>query len=114
MEDNRNKIMDNLHIVLWLIKDLLWSMDNRLGVLLIIPAVIVSVYILVKQFNNRSCIFHNLAVCFWIVANSIWMCCDLYRLNYMGVVYFLFGVGLGILLYFYFGEIIKRFWKSKK
>lgn len=114
MNKDRNRILDNMHIALWLLKDLLWSMDNKLGVLLIPPAVVVSIYILVKQFNHRSSIYHNLAVCFWILANSTWMTCELYHLKYMYLVYWLFGAGAIVLLYFYFTEILKKIWRIKK
>jgi hypothetical protein len=114
MNKDKNKILDNLHIALWLVKDLLWSMDNKLGVLLIPPAIVVSIYILVKQFNHRSSMYHNLAVCFWILANSTWMTCELYHLKHMNIVYGLFGAGAILLFYFYFTEIIKKIWWNKK
>jgi hypothetical protein len=114
MSKDKHKILDNLHVALWLLKDLLWSMDNKLGVILIIPAVVVSIYILVKQFNNRNDIYHNLAICFWILANSTWMTCELYKLNYMNLVYVLFGAGTIVLVYFYFTEAIKKIWWNKK
>lgn len=114
MSKDKNKILDNLHIALWLLKDLLWSMDNKLGVILIIPAVVVSVYILVKQFKDRSSLYHNLAVCFWIAANSTWMTCELYHLKHMDLVYTLFGAGTIVLVYFYFSEFLKKIWWFKK
>jgi hypothetical protein len=66
--------IENAHIFLWLVKDLCWSLEFKPGGLfMIIPTVTVAFYITWKSRNVRSELFHNIAVCFWILANSTWM-----------------------------------------
>jgi hypothetical protein len=44
-----------------------------LGVFMIIPTVSVAFYITVKMRNFSTELFHNIAVCCWVMANSVWM-----------------------------------------
>lgn len=70
----RIKAYENLHILLWLMKDTCWVMDWKVaGILMIIPAIAVAVHITWLGRGISSELFHNLAVCMWITANSVWM-----------------------------------------
>jgi hypothetical protein len=70
----RFRKMENLHIVFWLFKDISWCMEFRiLGVIMIIPTLAISIWIAVKNRQYVSEICHNLAIVFWISANSFWM-----------------------------------------
>lgn len=70
---------ENLHIVLWLIKDTCWLLDLKLlGTLIMIPTVILAVFIAVITRKNPKELAYNLAVSSWIVANSIWMLGEFY------------------------------------
>ena len=69
---------ENMHIPLWLIKDTCWMMEWRwLGVTMIIPTVSMAFYILFKTRQNVE-FYINLAICFWITANSYWMCSEFF------------------------------------
>jgi hypothetical protein len=65
---------ENIHIVLWLLKDICWVLDIKwLGLIMIIPTLLVAIWLTIKSKENKSDLFHNAAVCCWISANSIWM-----------------------------------------
>lgn len=67
---------ENLHILLWLMKDTSWMMDWKLlGVTMIVPTMIVAISLVIKTFKESD-LWINLAICFWITANAFWMCCD--------------------------------------
>ncbi len=66
--------MENLHIVFWLFKDISWCMIWRpLGIAMIFPTLIISIVIAVRTRQYMSEVCHNVAICFWISANSYWM-----------------------------------------
>ena len=70
----RYRKLENLHIVFWLFKDISWCMIWReLGIIMIIPTLSVAIYIAYRTRNIKSELAHNLAVAFWISANSYWM-----------------------------------------
>jgi hypothetical protein len=65
---------ENLHILLWLLKDLFWvTLSEVAGVIMIVPAVGLAIYITWLARDIKAELFHNLAVCCWIIANSVWM-----------------------------------------
>ena len=71
---DRVRKLENIHIVLWLLKDTCWIQNWKVaGCVMIIPTVGMAFYITMLSRNNRKEWFHNLAVCSWILANSIWM-----------------------------------------
>ena len=80
---------DNLHILLWLLKDTCWMLEWRIfGTLMIAPTLAVAVYIAMKSAAEQA-FWLNLAICFWISANAFWMVCEFvsheeYK-NYAGV-----------------------------
>lgn len=66
--------IENLHIMFWLIKDYGWVQDiHFLGVLMVIPTLSIAIWLAWKLRTDRSELAHNLAICCWIIANSIWM-----------------------------------------
>jgi hypothetical protein len=70
----RYRRLENLHIVFWLFKDISWCMIwKELGIFMIIPTLSVAIYIAYRTKNIKSELAHNLAVAFWISANSYWM-----------------------------------------
>jgi hypothetical protein len=65
---------ENFHIVLWLLKDASWLMTWRsLGIFMIIPTLGFAIYITLKQRHIFAELTHNMALVFWITANSYWM-----------------------------------------
>lgn len=75
----RYRRLENLHIVFWLFKDISWCMLWReLGILMVIPTLSVAIYISHRTRKIKSELAHNLAVTFWISANSLWMISEFY------------------------------------
>jgi hypothetical protein len=103
---------ENLHIPLWLLKDTCWMLQwKTLGVSMIIPTITVAIIISIKTWKEKDDEFWiNLAICFWIAANSYWMICEFTKheeiKDYAG---FPFVVGMISVLYFY----IKRLFINK-
>lgn len=65
---------ENFHILLWLVKDLCWvTLSEKMGVVMIVPTIGFAIYITWLSRTDYAELLHNLAVCFWIGANSIWM-----------------------------------------
>lgn len=99
---------ENIHIPLWLIKDTCWMLQWRaLGMAMIVPTLSVAIIITLKTWKEKDDEFWiNLAICFWIAANSYWMICEFFHheeiKDYAG---FAFVAGMICVAYFY----IKRF-----
>lgn len=104
--------MENMHIVFWLLKDISWCMIWKpLGIVMIFPTLIIAIII---TFNNRKLISetcHNLAIVFWISANSYWMISEFfhfdtitiwktYTCKHLAVIPFVLGII--VLMYYYF------------
>lgn len=89
---------ENLHIILWLFKDLSWLMEYRiLGLVMVPPTILVAVLIAWASRGDRSDLFHACAVILWIVANSTWMIEDFFfaqRGHVIAEVFFLSGLAL--------------------
>ncbi len=82
MIPKKYRIIENLHIVFWLIKDLCWCIVFKpLGLAMIIPTLSIAVYIVWQNRNIASELYHNLAVMFWIIANSYWMISEFYKFD---------------------------------
>lgn len=70
----RFRRMENLHIVFWVFKDIAWCMLWRpLGIFMIIPTLFIAIKMSLRSRKDMSDLSHNLAVVFWITANSYWM-----------------------------------------
>jgi hypothetical protein len=99
---------ENLHIVMWLLKDTCWVMMYRpIGMFMVLPTLGLAFFITWKMRQLREELFHNLAVCSWITANSVWMTGefffdDTWRML-AGCFFFL---GLAFLGWFYLSKFI--------
>jgi hypothetical protein len=96
--------LENLHILFWLLKDISWCILFRpLGIAMIFPTLLVAIYITWKNRFVFSELTHNLAITFWIMANSMWMIFEFADRDLELKKYCLvpFGIGLAILLYYY-------------
>ena len=103
--------MENTHILFWLLKDIAWCMVWRpLGLLMVLPTLGIAVVIAWRTRAYASELAHNLAIVFWITANSYWMTSEFFGFDavlvaphvtgkHLALVPFL--IGLGILLYYY-------------
>ncbi len=66
--------MENMHVVFWLFKDISWCMIwEELGIIMIAPTLSIAIWISWKNRHIKSELAHNLAIVFWISANSYWM-----------------------------------------
>ncbi|HEX6171149.1 MAG TPA: hypothetical protein VFZ33_15790 [Chitinophagaceae bacterium] len=83
----RYRKLENLHIVFWLFKDISWCMIWQvLGIIMVIPTLSVAIYIAYRTRNIRSELAHNLAVAFWISANSYWMISEFWGFDEVKVI----------------------------
>ncbi|MCB0698273.1 MAG: hypothetical protein H6551_06745 [Chitinophagales bacterium] len=107
MNDNQTNLsryrwLENGHILLWLIKDTCWALEFKIGgVIMIVPTVSMAFYILWRSRHVLSERFHNIAVCFWIMANSIWMIGEFVDYEARPIAVVLFGMGLFVLAIYY-------------
>lgn len=108
---SRLRRMENMHIVFWLLKDLSWCLNFKpLAIVMIFPTMIVAIWITYKNRSIASELAHNLAVIFWIAANSTWMIVEFMAIdedilwrNFTGrhLAIIPFAIGLLILIYYY-------------
>ncbi len=118
----RFRRVENMHILLWLIKDACWAMNFKwIALFMIIPTLTVALIITWQTRQVISEFLHNLAVDFWILANCTWMVGEFtgWDENLVGV-YGLrqfslipFGIGLCILLYYYVFLASRKGFKEK-
>ncbi len=108
----RYRWIENAHIFLWLIKDFCWAMELKPGgIFMIFPTVTVAFYLLWRVRHDRQEAVHNLAVCFWILANSVWMLGEFFDRDLRIYAATFFGSGLLMLLVYYiiyFGKDRKK------
>ena len=100
----RFRIIENLHIVFWLIKDLAWAMLWKpLGLIMIVPTIGAALLITWQTRKVESELWHNIAVVFWITANGYWMITEFFSdnddLRYYAVIPF--SLGLIVIAYYY-------------
>lgn len=103
--------MENTHILFWLLKDISWCMVWRpLGIAMIFPTLIISIVIAWRTRNLTSELAHNLAVSFWITANSYWMISEFFGFDQTPLLFGIEGkffamipfiIGILILAYYY-------------
>lgn len=103
--------MENLHILFWLIKDISWCMIwKTLGILMVLPTLGIALVITWRNRTNKSELAHNLAIVFWITANSYWMSSEFFGFDTAQLAPHITGkklallpflIGLAILAYYY-------------
>jgi hypothetical protein len=110
--------MENLHIVFWLFKDVAWCMIWKpLGIVMIFPTLIISIVIAWRTRQMVSELCHNLAISFWISANSYWMISEFFGFdtkplispdwNFKHLALIPFALGLISLIFYYL------YWKPR-
>ncbi len=109
--------IENLHILLWLMKDICWALNFKYpALIMIIPTLMVAVIISYQTRKIISELIHNLAIDFWITANCTWMVGEFFNLeeNLIGpyglrqLSIIPFSIGLLILAYYYLYLIHKK------
>jgi len=112
----RFRKMENMHIVFWLLKDISWCMIWKvLGIAMIFPTLIISIIIAWRTRQLKAELAHNLAITFWISANSLWMISEFFGFDTIAVGHYFEGKHLalipfliGILILFYYYAFQKR------
>ncbi len=107
----RYRKMENFHIVFWLLKDISWCMLWKpLGIAMIFPTLIIAIIITIRNRQYMSEVCHNLAIVFWITANSYWMMTEFFEFDtisiYLDITYkylavIPFSIGILILTWYY-------------
>lgn len=96
------KHYENIHIPLWLIKDTCWMMEwKTIGISMIVPTIAVAILIAIRTYRVKEFLI-NLAICFWILANAYWMCCEFLgfvEMKYIAGLPFLLGAICVVLFY---------------
>ncbi|NOT35943.1 MAG: hypothetical protein HOP11_01035 [Saprospiraceae bacterium] len=100
------KRFENFHILLWLLKDTSWLLEFRIfATMIAIPTIAVAIHIAYLSYKWKKFDFWlQVAVCFWISANSYWMTCELFgyeELENYAVILFVLGF---ISTFIYFGS----------
>ncbi|MBE7178267.1 MAG: hypothetical protein INR69_17840 [Mucilaginibacter polytrichastri] len=97
--------VENIHVALWLLKDTCWVMDFHLaGVIMIVPTIGLAVYITWQFRKVLSELYHNMAICCWITANSIWMIGEFFfddTLRHYAAIFFFIGIALVLFFYLF-------------
>ncbi len=103
--------MENLHIVFWLLKDIGWCLIWKpLGIFMIIPTLVIAIIIAWRTRVMMSELCHNLAITFWISANSYWMISEFLEfdaltvygwITYKHLALIPFFIGVFCLVYYY-------------
>ena len=106
---------ENLHILLWLLKDTCWVLLWETGgIIMIIPTIAVAFHITWLSRHEASELFHNLAVVFWICANSVWMIGEFYfddTLRPVSTAFFIAGL---FAILFYYAVLLPRKKRAEK
>lgn len=100
---------ENLHIVFWLIKDTCWMLEVRwMGAIMMVPTLFLALYLVFKTKHTHD-IFINLAIFFWILANSFWMMMEFFNNNhYKNFASIPFILGFVFVGFFYFKSNRKK------
>lgn len=96
---------------------------ETLGVLMIIPTLSAAIFISYRTRHIASELAHNIAVTFWITANSYWMISEFYGFDetviwrgyegkHMAMIPFL--IGIGTLFYFYLVQRPREIAKNRE
>lgn len=94
---------EHAHSFLACKRHLLVPLATLLGITMIFPTLLVAVLICWRTRQYVSELTHNLAVIFWICANSYWMITEFFAFDETSKFYALipFGLGLTTLFYYY-------------
>jgi hypothetical protein len=112
---DRFRKIENLHILLWLLKDLCWAMLWKpLGIMMLVPTLSVALLITWQTRQLKSELFHNLAVTFWICANGYWMIIEFLGRDEELRIYTAIPFGIGLLFIAIYYLIILPQEKNKK
>lgn len=105
---------ENLHVVFWLIKDMCWMLEFKTaGTIMILPTLLMAFYVTYLSKNNIDLIIVNIAIIFWIAANSAWMLSDFFLNIPKNISLLFFILGIITMLIYIFITFIKPFFIKK-
>lgn len=91
---DRVKQQENMHILFWLIKDSCWMLEIKwLGALMVVPTLGIAAWIIYVTRKLPE-VYINVAIFFWITANSYWMIMEVFFDNahrYLAAIPFALG-----------------------
>ncbi len=100
--------LENLHILLWLIKDSCWLMQWKwAGTIIFVPTLFMAIYICYTTRKKHLTLLVNISVLCWISANSSWMFEEFYGFPLKPTALIFFGIGL-IFIFIYLYQIFVR------
>lgn len=104
--------LENVHLLLWLAKDISWLMNWKpLGVAMIIPTVALAIWFCWRTRESTADLAFNLAVAAWICANGIWMIGEFYfKDGTRPIAFWFFLAGLFFIIRYY----LREFWQYRK
>lgn len=86
---------ENIHIPLWLVKDLCWLLTFRtFGVVMAIPTILVALLMVLLTYGDKNRFLPNLSILFWITANAAWMFDEFFTLGIRQYCVYPFAGGL--------------------
>lgn len=89
------KLLDTLHIPLWLVKDISWLMFWKpIGIFMIFPTVFVALLLCIATRHITDKLMLNLSILCWILANSNWMVGEFFELNFRPLSFVFFSIGI--------------------
>jgi hypothetical protein len=101
----RFRMVENLHIVFWLLKDISWAMLWKpIGLAMFVPTISLAVLITWQTRKLVAELYHNLAVVFWIIANGYWMIAEFFWPKHDFLRYYAsipFGIGIIFITAYY-------------
>jgi hypothetical protein len=112
----RFRKMENTHILFWLLKDISWCLSFKwLGIAMIVPTLTIAGIIVWRTRHLVSELTHNLAIFFWICANSFWMVTEFFGVDEHLKPYALIPFFLGTVpLIYYYGIYSPRHYFKHK
>jgi hypothetical protein len=115
--------IENVHILLWLLKDISWCLVYKpLAIAMIFPTLAIGILVTYVHRKNITDLIHNSSVVFWITANSFWMITEFLGAehNFLNtgipgkwIAAGFFAIGIALLIFYYTYRAI-RWWLSKK
>lgn len=94
---NFKKILQTLHIPLWVLKDFFWMIGWAwLSLVFAIPAILTTLLLINYTVGIRK--LENFIILFWLSGNTCWLLSEKMDLNthYISIIFFIFGIGTSI------------------
>lgn len=81
---------------------------------MIVPTLSIAIYIAWRSRQFMSELTHNLAITLWIIANSMWMIAEFFKVDEQVKPYCIIPFSLGLVILFYYYLIYSPLQKRKE